>query len=291
MRRWNGWGEISQTYHLPDSALNYLANIMGEGTPTPDAKFEQVLGTIPVSSINHHPLIKTGAEERLLHARGQSLPDWIALRSGRLRVFPDGVAYPTTNEDVRVLFDYGTSSGANLIPYGGGTSVVGHITPLPEYTPNITVDLSLFNKLTHLDETSNLATFGAGVIGPQIEAQLQNRDYTLGHYPQSFEFSTLGGWVITRSSGQQSRHYGRIEQLFAGGEVVTPRGVLQMPSFPASAAGPDLRQILLGSEGRMGVLTRVTVKISHLPEKDDVYGLFFPTWVPGCLQATGFKDA
>jgi alkyldihydroxyacetonephosphate synthase len=104
---------------------------------------------------------------------------------------------------------------------------------------------------------------------------------TLGHYPQSFEYSTLGGWVVTRSSGQQSRHFGRIEQLFAGGEVITASGVLNFPSFPASAAGPDLRQILLGSEGRIGVLTRVTVQVSHLPEKDDVYGIFFPSWEQG----------
>ena len=114
--------------------------------------------------------------------------------------------------------------------------------------------------------------------GPQLEQQLNSKGFTLGHYPQSFDYSSLGGWVVTRSSGQQSRHYGRIEQLFAGGDVLTPRGSLKLPPFPASAAGPDLRQILLGSEGRMGVLTNVVVKIVALPEKDDVYGVFFPSW-------------
>ena len=140
------------------------------------------------------------------------------------------------------------------------------------------MSLERFNRLAGLDSDSRLATFEAGIRGPQLEQQLNSRGFTLGHYPQSFDYSSLGGWVVTRSSGQQSKHYGRIEQLFAGGDVLTPRGSLKLPPFPASAAGPDLRQILLGSEGRMGVLTNVVVKIVALPEKDDVYGVFFPSW-------------
>jgi alkyldihydroxyacetonephosphate synthase len=140
------------------------------------------------------------------------------------------------------------------------------------------LSLHRFNHLIRLEPENLLATFEAGVRGPDLEKQLNPKGFTLGHYPQSFEYSSLGGWVITRSSGQQSRHYGRIEKLFAGGEVLTPRGPLQLPPFPASAAGPDLRQLLLGSEGRLGVLTKVIVRISRLPEKDDIYGVFFPSW-------------
>jgi alkyldihydroxyacetonephosphate synthase len=281
MRRWNGWGEVTITYHLPDSALEYLTMTIGQGEPSPDAKYEQVLASIPSSNINPNVLINTSPEERLLHARGQSLPDWIALRSGRLGVFPDGVAYPTSNEEVRSILEYGSTTGTNIIPYGGGTSVVGHITPLAEYQPNITVDLSRIGTLDQLDETSNLATFGAGIKGPALEAQLNSLGFTLGHYPQSFEFSTLGGWIATRSSGQQSYYFGRIEELFAGGHVETPLGSLDLPSFPASAAGPDLRQLILGSEGRFGIITQATVRIRRMPKVEKFYGIFFRDWDSG----------
>ena len=123
-----------------------------------------------------------------------------------------------------------------------------------------------------------LATFGAGVTGPDLEAQLRAHGYTLGHFPQSFEYSTLGGWVVTRSSGQQSLRYGRIEQLFAGGRIETPQGRLEIPTFPASAAGPDLRELVLGSEGRMGILTEATVRISPVPDFEAFHAVFLPDW-------------
>jgi alkyldihydroxyacetonephosphate synthase len=115
-----------------------------------------------------------------------------------------------------------------------------------------------------------------------LEKQLAEHGYTLGHYPQSFEFSTLGGWIATRSSGQQSYYYGRIEDLFAGGEVEMPQGTLELPPLPASAAGPDLRQLVLGSEGRLGVITRGTLRVRPLPEAEGFYGVFFPNWQLGC---------
>jgi alkyldihydroxyacetonephosphate synthase len=137
------------------------------------------------------------------------------------------------------------------------------------------------NKLTSLDETSRLATIQAGANGPQIEKQLAAQGYTLGHFPQSFELSTLGGWIATRSSGQQSYHYGRIEDLFAGGKIETPQGALHLPPLPASAAGPDLRQIVLGSEGRLGIITEATVRVRPIPEKESFYGVFFHNWEDG----------
>jgi alkyldihydroxyacetonephosphate synthase len=134
------------------------------------------------------------------------------------------------------------------------------------------------NRLLHLDETSLLATFGAGIAGPDLEAQLRAHGFVLGHFPQSFELSTLGGWVATRSSGQQSLRYGRIEKLFAGCRLHAPEGILDLPSFPASAAGPDLRELILGSEGRLGIITEATLRISQLPEKESFHGIFFPNF-------------
>jgi len=209
------------------------------------------------------------------------LPDWIALRSGRIPAFPDGVAFPTHTDDIARLLTYAAEEDVRIIPYGGGTSVVGHINPEPGRRPVLTVSLRRMNRLSHLDSISQLATFGAGVTGPELEAQLRAHGFTLGHYPQSFEFSTLGGWVVTRSSGQQSLGYGRIENLFAGGILLAPAGELRMPPFPASAAGPDLRQLILGSEGRIGILTDVTVRISPLPEREEFHAVFFPDFTGG----------
>jgi alkyldihydroxyacetonephosphate synthase len=142
------------------------------------------------------------------------------------------------------------------------------------------MDMGRLNRLLDLNEKSRIATFNAGVAGPEVESQLRAKGYTLGHFPQSFEYSTLGGWVATRSSGQQSLKYGRIEQMFAGGRLETPAGPLEIVSFPASAAGPDLREVVLGSEGRLGLLTEIKLRVSPLPEEETFRGIFFPAWKP-----------
>jgi alkyldihydroxyacetonephosphate synthase len=279
MKRWNGWGDESTHYHLPESAAIFLAERLGAPSPQPEVAIGQI--AIPESRLTAHPLIALDPIDRLRHARGHSLPDWIALRSGRIGPIPDGVAYPMSGDDVRELIDHAARQHIHLIPYGGGTSVVGHINPLDRDTPVLTVDMGRMNQMIALDSESRLATFGAGVTGPQIEAQLRANGLTLGHYPQSWEYSTLGGWIATRSSGQQSLYYGRIEALFAGGTVETPSGRLTLPLFPASAAGPDLRQMVLGSEGRMGIVTEATVQASPLPEREVFQAVFFPDFEQG----------
>jgi alkyldihydroxyacetonephosphate synthase len=281
MRRWNGWGDENIIFSLPPSAADYLTELLGPGIPSPDASLEQVLAHVPASRVPPHPLISTDEHERLMHARGQSFPDWIALRRGQIDTFPDGIAYPQTREDVQNLITYAKKAGLHLIPYGGGTSVVGHINPLPGEAPVVTVDMSRMNRLRNFDRESLLATFETGVRGPDLEAQLRARGCTLGHFPQSFELSSLGGWIATRSSGQQSLGYGRIEKLFAGGQLESPSGSLLIPSFPASAAGPDLREMILGSEGRLGILTEATVRVSPLPDREAFHGIFFPDFESG----------
>lgn len=281
MKRWNGWGDDTITFPLPGPAVRFLEKLVGAGTPPRDATWEQVIAGAPPSRLPAHPLVSTDPAERVRHARGQSLPDWIALRSGRLGALPDGVAYPSTEAEVRDLIRYALQAGARLIPYGGGTSVVGHITPVTGDAPVLTVDMGRMSALWHFDETGHLATFGAGVRGPDLEAQLRARGCTLGHFPQSFEYSTLGGWIVTRSSGQQSLGYGRIEKLFAGGRLESPAGTLELPPFPASAAGPDLRELVLGSEGRLGILTKATVRVSPLPQREEFHAVFFPDFERG----------
>jgi alkyldihydroxyacetonephosphate synthase len=281
MKRWNGWGDTAVSHPLPEKAGDYLIDLVGETSPPQDATLADVVATVPQSRLPAHPLIQTDAETRLLHARGQSFPDWVALRSGRITTFPDGVAFPQIEADVLTLLQLARSHDLTLIPYGGGTSVVGHINPEPGDRPVLTVNLQRLSRLSAFDTTSQLATFGAGVAGPEMEAQLRAKGYTLGHFPQSFEYSTLGGWVATRSSGQQSRGYGRIEDLFAGGKLMAPAGDLILPPLPASAAGPDLRQLVLGSEGRLGIITEATVRISPLPERESFNAIFFPNFEAG----------
>jgi alkyldihydroxyacetonephosphate synthase len=287
MKRWNGWGDVDTDYPVPPSALDYLTKRLGHLDPRPDAAKEAVLSAVTRSRLPIHPLVDTSAETRLTHSHGQSLPDWIALRSGRISVFPDGVAFPTTEQDIRDLLNYARKVGAYVIPYGGGTSVVGHINPLKSDAPVLTLSLEKMSRLLDLDEISRIATFEAGVAGPQLEAQLKARGYTLGHFPQSFEYSTLGGWIATRSSGQQSYHYGRIEQLFAGGRMESPHGTLELPHFPASAAGPDLREMVLGSEGRLGIITQAKVRVRRVPDAEVFLGMFFPSWEQGTDAVRG----
>ena len=284
MRRWNGWGDATTVVELPAQGANFLAQRVGEGRALPDATLETALARVPPSRLQQHYLYSVDAHDRLLHARGQSLPDWLALREGELGNYPDAVAYPTSAEQIRRLLQLAHEQDLCLIPYGGGTSVAGHINPPSSARPVVTVSLARMSRLLDLDEESLLATFGPGTSGPQVESQLRARGYTLGHFPQSWELSTLGGWVASRSSGQQSLRYGRIEQLFAGGTLETFVGPLEIPTFPASAAGPDLREVVLGCEGRFGIISEVKVRVSALPADERFYGVFLPDW-PQALQA------
>ncbi len=278
MKRWNGWGDEATSFEIPEGAKQMLGQVVGPGTPPQDATLDVVLASVPESRLPEHKLVTIDPDERLRHCRGQSFPDWVAFRTGQFEAFPDGVAYPATDGDVRELIRWAAEIGAHLIPYGGGTSVLGHINPLRGDVPVLTVNLGKLSKLRHLDLDSHLATFGAGVAGPALEEQLHRRGFTLGHYPQSFELSTLGGWVVTRSSGQQSLQYGRIEDVFAGGRLESPAGTMVLPPHPASAAGPDLRHSVLGSEGRLGILTEATVRVSPLPEIEEFHSVFFPDY-------------
>ncbi len=281
MKRIQGWGNNQTDYPVPEPAANYLKAVVG---PPPDLKNKPVtdlLEAIPPAQLPNHPLVTQDPEERLRHARGQSLPDWVDMCDGLVNTFPDGVTYPESDADIRDLIQFAQKAGASLIPYGGGSSVVGHLTPPGDGPPTLSVDLAKMNRLINLNETSFEATFEAGVSGPQLEEALQKYGYTLGHFPQSWEYSTLGGWIVTRSVGQQSYHYGRIEPLFVGGHLESPEGPLDLPRIPKSAAGPDLRHLVLGSEARLGILTQATVRIRRMPEEEHFYAAFFPDFETG----------
>ena len=281
MRRWNGWGDETVEAHLNAAALRFLKARIGEATAPGDVTRELVVAKIPPSRLPEHRLVSRDPEARLRASVGQSLEDWLRLRFGKLGPVVDGVAFPESEDEVREALRVAVAAGAVAIPVGGATSVVGHLTPGDGKRPSLAIAMTRMRRLIALDRVSQLATFEAGVAGPDLEAQLRAQNFVLGHYPQSFEYSTLGGWIATRSCGQQSARYGRIEALFAGGRIETPAGALDLPAFPASAAGPDLREWMLGSEGRIGIITRAILRVSRAPERETFVGYFLPSWEAG----------
>jgi len=281
MRRWNGWGDENNNMALPESAVKFLQSTLKPGPILEECSLANAVAKVPSSKLNKLTLLPTitlDREQRVRHAKGQSLPDWLAMHSGDISIFPDGVCFPNNRQEVQAILTFAQQHDIDLIPYGGGTSVAGHINPQKSNRAIITVNMSHMNQLIHLDKMSNIAHFGAGTPGPMVEAQLRAHGYTLGHFPQSFELSTIGGWVASRSSGQQSLRYGRIEQMFAGGTCETFDGTIEVATFPASSAGPDLREILLGSEGRFGIISEVKVRVSRLAEQEQFSVYFFPSW-------------
>ena len=278
MRRWNGWGDDSVNNAPPEGGMAFIANKVGASQAIEDVPFDTAKAAVPESRLADWAGLETDAAARLLHARGQSYPDWLAMRNGRMGPFPDAVARPRSHEEVQELIAQASQRGVSVIPYGGGTSVVGHLDVPAGKRPVISIDMGLMSRLLELDETTRLARIQAGASGPVLESQLRAQGYVLGHYPQSFEYSTLGGWIVTRSSGQQSLRYGRIEQLFAGGRLVAPAGALEIPTIPASSAGPDLREVVMGSEGRMGIVTEAQVRVRPVPASEAFHAVFFGDW-------------
>lgn len=278
MRRWNGWGEAGVTYPLTGDAVTFLVQALGPARPGPETPLEEIVHRVPSIRLPVHPLLHTDSAVRVRYALGQSFPDWVEARFGTLRQVPAAVAFPESEVQVRELIAYARSVGARLLPYGGGTSVVGHLRFHPDRQPVVVLSMERMNRLIHLDPVSYTATFQTGVRGPDLEAALRAQGFTLGHFPQSFEYSTLGGWIATRSVGQESHRYGRMDQLFLGGRVETPLGTWDLPPHPASAAGADLRQVVLGSEGRAGVITQAVVRITPLPPRQDFWTAFLPDW-------------
>jgi alkyldihydroxyacetonephosphate synthase len=280
-RRWNGWGDAAIDVPLAPAAREFLAASIGAAAPAGDATLASALAQVEAqpSRLPAHPLVDTRAEARLRASFGQSAHDWLRLRFGALGRISDGVADPEHAGEVRALLDWARANGVRVLPCGGATSVVGHLTPVGA-APILTLRTGRMMRLLALDPIAQLARFEAGVAGPDLEAQLRAHGFTLGHFPQSFEYSTLGGWIATRSAGQQSARYGRIEQLLAGATVHTADGEWRLPAVPASAAGPDLREWLLGSEGRIGVITEATVRVARQPARECFVGVFFRDWPP-----------
>ena len=237
------------------------------------AALEQAVGA---SFVSVEPL------DRVVHTRGKSLRDLIRQRSGDLRRVPDVVVRPGAEDEVTAVVQAALSADAVVIAFGGGSSISGSLeASADEVRPVISVDLARMDKVLAIDGPSRLARVQAGVFGPHLEEQLGAQGYTFGHFPDSFTHSTLGGWIATRSSGMQSDRYGDIADLTRGLRVVTPSGTLITRPVPSTSTGPSIREMVLGSEGRLGLITEATVHVRRIPAQRKILGYLFPTFADG----------
>ena len=294
---WQRWGDPARRPTLPRRAERLLRSELGL---TGRSREPVALGDVhlPESRLSDAlrerfgrivgpDRVRTGREARVRRAAGASYLDLVRLRTGALVDAPDAVLAPGSHEEVRELLELCAAERVAVVPFGGGTSVVGGVAPLREQFPTlVSLDLQRMDRLVEVDPESLTATFQPGMTGPAAEEALAGHGLTLGHFPQSFERATIGGYVATRSAGQASTGYGRIDDLVEGLRVATPSGDLDLGRAPRSAAGPDLRALLVGSEGALGVITEVTLRVHRAPATRRYEGWSLPTFTAG---ATAFR--
>jgi alkyldihydroxyacetonephosphate synthase len=269
--KWWGWGDPGKTIELGPEALAALRSELGEAEPAPPATLEQVTLPAPealpgsIADAVGRPAVLCDPEDRVRRSAGRSYPDLIRLRSGSLDRAPDAVVVPSSPAEVARVLEICAAEGIAVVPFGGGTSVVGGLDPSREgFDRVISLDLGRLGGVA-VDRRSLTATMGPGLRGPEAERALSVEGVTLGHFPQSFEYATIGGFAATRSAGQASSGYGRFDELVTSIALTTPGGELRTLETPHSAAGPALREMVVGSEGTLGVITEVTARVRPAP--------------------------
>lgn len=289
---WARWGIAGEGEPLPDDRRDLIRQVLGvehDGPPIGDPQAvelppvrlsdEQTAALTAVVGEEH---VDSGQPARLIHCIGRSTPDLLHARLGEIEHAPDAVVSPADHDEVQRLLEVCSEGSIAVVPFGGGSSVVGGLDALPgEHTAVISLDLRRLDQLIELDTVSRTARFGAGLRGPEAEALLAPHGLIFGHYPQSFPYATVGGFAATRSSGQASAGYGRFDAMVVALRVATPSGELELGRSPANAAGPDLRQLLLGSEGVFGVITEVTMRVFAAPEERRYEAFRLPDFATG----------
>ncbi len=286
---WSGWGDPERAERLPESVTDLLRGLLGISTlPAPTVKLGEIAPPAPSPSVqvlveivgDEH--VRTDDETRIRHTRGKSTPDLLRIRAGDAGAAPDAVVLPGSHDEVAAVLASCSEHRIAVVPFGGGTSVVGGLSPeAADFAGVIALDLRRLDRLVAVDTVSRTATLQAGLRAPRAEELLREQGYTLGHFPQSYEWASVGGFAATRSSGQASAGYGRFDEMVVGLTLATPAGTLDTGRSPRSAAGPDLRQLVLGSEGAFGVVTDVTVRVRPVPETRAHEGWRFPSFSEG----------
>ena len=205
--------------------------------------------------------------QRLLHTYGQSFPDSARIFDRSFKTAPDMVAFPRSEADISSVLDWAGDAGVAVIPYGGGSSVVGGIEPAvgDGFRASVSLDMTRLNQVLEIDDVSRAALIQGGALGPQLESQLKPSGLTLRHFPQSFEHSTLGGWIATRSGGHFATLYTHIDDLVESIRLLTPVGVVESRRLPGSGAGPSPDRFFIGSEGTLGVITQAWMRLQSRP--------------------------
>ncbi|TQF02487.1 FAD-binding oxidoreductase [Kitasatospora acidiphila] len=282
------WGDPARRTTLPAAATETLA-AFGVKAPAEEPVDLAEL-TLPEPGFDLAPItgvvgagqLRTDAATRIGHTRGWSTPDLLRLRAGDLTDAPDAVAYPGSHDEVVALLACCERLGVAVVPYSGGTSVVGGLAPdRAGFAGVLALDLGRLDAVLAVDTVSRTATLQAGLRGSEAERLLREQGLTLGHFPQSYEGASIGGYAAARSAGQSSAGYGRFDEMVVALELATPRGTVSMGTAPKSAAGPDLRQLVLGSEGTLGVITSVTVRVRPLPAERVFEGWQFDSFEAG----------
>ncbi|AQA06622.1 FAD-binding oxidoreductase [Mycobacterium sp. MS1601] len=288
--KWNAWGDPAAAKPLSEGIRTLLKQALGVDSPdTPELTPEQVTlrpsaltDTAGLAAIVGAANITTDDDARLLRAGGKSTLDLLRRNTTDVQDAPDAVLTPGSEDEITEILAYCSQHSIAVVPFGGGTSVVGGLDPdRGSLHAVISLDLRRFDQLYALDETSGEAELGAGVTGPEAERLLGDRGFSLGHFPQSFQFATIGGFAATRSSGQDSAGYGRISDMIRGLRTVTPVGILDLGRAPESAAGPDLRHLMVGSEGVFGIITRVRLRVHPKPADTRYEAWSFPDFATG----------
>ncbi len=301
--RWWGWGALNQDFSLEGRpafwpTLQKWLALPNEAIEheTPPVSLEEISLRPPrlddpmLSSLRKllgEETVRTDRLSRVEHAYGKSYRDLVRVRAGHVPNPPDVVVYPTDQGQVASVIAWAADRDVAVIPFGGGSSVLGGVEPAPGDRFTITLDLARLDRVLSVDPVSRTARIQAGATGSEVETQLNAHGFTLGHFPQSFEFSTLGGWIATRSAGQNSIGYGKIEHMTQAVRVVTPVGIIETKDTPATAAGPSLLQLLVGSEGTYGVITEATMRVHPLPAVQDYRGILFHSLEDGMAA---FRD-
>ena len=282
----------AEPHPLPAHALRWLRNRIGLPANTAGSARESKRAVAPsalpadaeaaLADVIGADNVRTDQESRLGRSGGLSYLDLVRYRQGGQLTAPDAVLTPTDSAQVTEILRTCAKFGIGVVPFGGGTSVVGGVSALRgDKAAVVALDLVGLDQLVSVDPVSLLATFQAGVRGPDAERLLAAHGLTLGHLPQSFERATVGGFAATRSAGQASAGYGRFEDMVDAVRVATPRGEWRLGVAPASAAGPDLLGLVLGSEGVFGVITEVTVRVRPKPSQTRYAAYVFDGWTRG----------
>lgn len=295
--KWWGWGRTDHFFELRRDFLTDLftrLQVPANRSVTPPPATCSTPPAHP-DAARAFSSIQTQTDDftRWTHAAGKSYTDLVRLRSGILDRAPDGVLFPKESKEVTEAIRAADRNRIAIVPFGGGTSVVGGVEPRRgSCSMAVAVDLRELSHALEIDRHACLARIEAGILGPDLERILNADGFTMGHFPQSFEFSTLGGWIATRSAGQASTFYGRIEDMVAGVRLITPSGEIVTAPVPASSSGPELRESILGSEGVLGIITEAVMKIHPLPETRIFTSALFRDFDEGleCLRAIIQKD-